>query len=169
MKTHYEVLGVTPEIGRSGLRRAYLDSARRHHPDAGGDAAEMLAVNDAWSVLSDPRRRAVYDLFIGARRHAESASTTKHVSFDEDEVHDEGRDRRDLEHDARAFRRGRSSLVETLSLLAVMVLGGAAGVSLLFGMVLTMGELVGLGVFLAFLTGVSVLARLLLAMRSTAQ
>ena len=37
--------------------------ARRNHPDAKGDAsAEAMAkINEAWRVLSDPDRRAVYD------------------------------------------------------------------------------------------------------------
>lgn len=61
--TLYEVLGVRRDAAAAEVRRAYLDLARRHHPDqgSGGDAARMAEVNAAWEVLGDPRRRAHYD------------------------------------------------------------------------------------------------------------
>lgn len=56
------MLGVAPSADQATLRRAYLALARRHHPDRdGGDATRMRALNEAWSVLSDPDRRARYD------------------------------------------------------------------------------------------------------------
>jgi len=61
--THYDVLGVDPSATTATLRRAYVALARRHHPDRpGGDAATMRAINAAWATLSDPQRRARYDL-----------------------------------------------------------------------------------------------------------
>jgi hypothetical protein len=62
----YEVLGVPADASAAELRRAYLDRARQHHPDAGGRPEAMTAVNEAWAVLSDPVRRRVYDLERGA-------------------------------------------------------------------------------------------------------
>jgi hypothetical protein len=60
--TLYEVLGVPPTAPAAQVRQAYVALARRHHPDrAGGDAATMRAVNEAWATLSDPVRRARYD------------------------------------------------------------------------------------------------------------
>jgi hypothetical protein len=60
---HYEVLGVARDADLATLRQAYLALARRHHPDRpGGDTERMRAVNQAWSVLSDPARREQYDL-----------------------------------------------------------------------------------------------------------
>jgi hypothetical protein len=65
--SHYDVLGVAPSADQAALRRAYLRLARRHHPDrAGGDAARMQAINQAWATLGDPDRRARYDLSLGA-------------------------------------------------------------------------------------------------------
>lgn len=55
------MLGVPPSADEATLRRAYLALARRYHPDRGGDAARMRAVNHAWSVLRDPEARARYD------------------------------------------------------------------------------------------------------------
>ncbi len=65
--THYEVLRVAPNAPVAEVRQAYLNQARRHHPDRGGDPKAMRAVNEAWAALSDPGRRALYDLQIGGR------------------------------------------------------------------------------------------------------
>jgi hypothetical protein len=61
--TPYEVLGVAPEASFDEIQRAYRLLALRHHPDVAPDAdpATMAAINDAWSVLSDPSRRAIHD------------------------------------------------------------------------------------------------------------
>ena len=60
--THYEVLGIAPTAPTSEVRRAYVTLARQHHPDhVGGDAEAMRAINDAWTTLRDPERRARYD------------------------------------------------------------------------------------------------------------
>jgi hypothetical protein len=64
--THYDVLGVAPSAPVAEVRRAYVALARQHHPDRlGGDAATMRAINEAWTVLSDPGRRARYDQSMG--------------------------------------------------------------------------------------------------------
>jgi hypothetical protein len=82
---HYDVLGVRPDASAAELRRAYLDRARQHHPDAGGRPEAMTAVNEAWAVLSDPVRRRVYDLEVGVRsRGAEPPPPRARVPFDAD-------------------------------------------------------------------------------------
>lgn len=43
------------------IHTAYKRLARRAHPDAGGDATQMATINEAYRVLSDPGRRAMYD------------------------------------------------------------------------------------------------------------
>jgi molecular chaperone DnaJ len=59
---HYDVLGVRRDASAAELRRAYLDLARRHHPDrAGGSHERMRALNEAWETLGDPERRRRYD------------------------------------------------------------------------------------------------------------
>jgi len=72
---HYEALGVPDDADPAEIRRAYLASARRHHPDfhaAGseaersGHAARMKAVTEAWHVLGDVDRRHEYDRRRGA-------------------------------------------------------------------------------------------------------
>jgi curved DNA-binding protein CbpA len=57
----YEVLQVHRRAEPDVIRAAYRALARKHHPDFGGDSARMVAINDAWRVLSDPDARASYD------------------------------------------------------------------------------------------------------------
>jgi hypothetical protein len=68
--SYYDVLGVAPDASAATIRRAYVDLARRYHPDYHTTAAPavraaneraMQAVNEAWSVLSDPAERQRYD------------------------------------------------------------------------------------------------------------
>ncbi|MGH9243039.1 MAG: J domain-containing protein [Acidimicrobiales bacterium] len=57
----YELLGVPETATRQEIHRAYLRLARREHPDTGGSDAAMGALNRAWAVLGDDRRRRAYD------------------------------------------------------------------------------------------------------------
>jgi molecular chaperone DnaJ len=68
--THYERLGVKPSASVEEIRRAYRNLARVHHPDTAGSISgvDMAAVNEAWRVLSDPARRAVYDASLRSGR-----------------------------------------------------------------------------------------------------
>jgi hypothetical protein len=60
--THYETLGVRADATTAEIRDAYRALARRHHPDRGPvDTGAMAAINEAYRVLGDPARRAVYD------------------------------------------------------------------------------------------------------------
>lgn len=59
--THYEVLGVASSASVEEIRSAYRTAARRRHPDSGGSVDAMQRLNEAWHVLGDPGRRAVYD------------------------------------------------------------------------------------------------------------
>jgi hypothetical protein len=61
LPNHYDVLGVPASATQAEVRAAYRTAARDHHPDAGGDAGRMRALNVAWAVLGDPVRRAAYD------------------------------------------------------------------------------------------------------------
>ena len=63
---HYERLGVDRDVTSVELARAYRKLARQHHPDRNGDDTEqatkrMVALNEAFAVLSDPVRRFDYD------------------------------------------------------------------------------------------------------------
>jgi molecular chaperone DnaJ len=55
------VLGVSPQASGAEIKAAYRALVKRHHPDAGGDASTILALNAAWEVLGDGDRRRRYD------------------------------------------------------------------------------------------------------------
>jgi molecular chaperone DnaJ len=57
----YERLQVSPRAEPEVIRAAYRALAKKAHPDSGGDAGRMVALNEAWSVLGDPIQRALYD------------------------------------------------------------------------------------------------------------
>jgi curved DNA-binding protein CbpA len=63
MVDHYGRLGVTRTATHAEIRSAYRRLAQRLHPDTHGGvvSAEMVAINEAWRVLSDEARRSAYD------------------------------------------------------------------------------------------------------------
>jgi molecular chaperone DnaJ len=79
--THYDTLRVPPSASDAQIRDAYRELARQHHPDrqaSMGSAAggvSMPAINEAYRVLGDPARRAVYDAGLRAPRDPDAGST----------------------------------------------------------------------------------------------
>lgn len=75
-RSPYEVLGVPRSATTGVIRAAYVERARRLHPDVVGlrGLEGMRELNEAWEVLKDPARRAAYDLSTGATASAAAAS-----------------------------------------------------------------------------------------------
>lgn len=152
----YEVLGVDPGATPDEVRRAYLALARRHHPDAGGDAAAMRQVNEAWRSLSSrapssPPREPGGD----GHRVADDRVDADEASDDTVDVDDSL---------TVAPLSPRFARLDTITLVALLACVASAALSFLFGMIFMSGPLLGFCVFSLFLTGVLVVARTLLAM-----
>ena len=65
-KDYYEVLGVDRDADARTIKRAFLKKARKLHPDVNkqpGAEEQFKEVNEAYSVLSDERKRANYDRY----------------------------------------------------------------------------------------------------------
>ncbi len=65
-KDYYEVLGIPRSATEADIKKAFRNLARKHHPDVNkepGSAEKFKELNEAYQVLSDPRKRQQYDNF----------------------------------------------------------------------------------------------------------
>ena len=60
---YYKTLGVPRTATADEIKKAFRKLARKHHPDAGGDEAKFKELNEAYEVLSDEKKRALYDQY----------------------------------------------------------------------------------------------------------
>src|SRR5215467_15428780 len=64
-KDYYEILGVKKSASAEDIRKAFKKLARKYHPDVnpGDKTAEekFKALSEANEVLSDPKKRKIYD------------------------------------------------------------------------------------------------------------
>lgn len=69
---YYEFLEISPQATQETIHRVYRFLAARYHPDhATGDLDKFTQLTAAYSILSDPARRAEYNAQRAAR-HAGS-------------------------------------------------------------------------------------------------
>jgi molecular chaperone DnaJ len=62
MRDPYETLGVSRTSTADEIKSAYRKLAKKHHPDLGGDPEKFKEINQANDILSDPSKKAQYDM-----------------------------------------------------------------------------------------------------------
>jgi len=159
--TPYEVLGVREDAPHHEIRRAYVDLARRHHPDrvAERPPAEreramrrMQEINQAWATLGDAERRRRLD----AARKAEDTRAFRPFTPEGDDEDDEPDPR--LVPDVAFRRTGPVSPLQRLVTVGPVVLLGIAMVAFAVGIAFSATALWTGAVVLFGLAGVGFLA-----------
>lgn len=63
-RDYYEILGVDKKASKEEIKKAFHKLAHKYHPDKGsGDGEKFKEVSEAYSVLSDDKKRAEYDSY----------------------------------------------------------------------------------------------------------
>lgn len=60
---YYKTLGVSRDATQEEIKKAFRKKARTSHPDAGGDEEQFKELNEAYEVLSDEKKRKLYDQY----------------------------------------------------------------------------------------------------------
>ena len=60
-KNLYEELGLKENATISEIKSSYRKLVKKHHPDAGGEKDNFLAIQNAWEILNDPIKKEQYD------------------------------------------------------------------------------------------------------------
>lgn len=63
-KDYYNVLGIDRKASKDDIKKAFRRLAHKYHPDKGGtDESKFKEITEAYSVLSDDRKRREYDSY----------------------------------------------------------------------------------------------------------
>ncbi|MFA6094766.1 MAG: molecular chaperone DnaJ [Candidatus Paceibacterota bacterium] len=64
MKNYYDILGIQKGSSKDEIKTAFRKLAHKYHPDKdGGDEAKFKEVSEAYSILSDDKKRQEYDMY----------------------------------------------------------------------------------------------------------
>jgi len=76
----YQTLGVMPNARFDEIKAAFRKLAVQHHPDKGGDPLLFTTVQQAFSILSDAKKRAEYDMSLKQRPVHDIVESAKHIT-----------------------------------------------------------------------------------------
>lgn len=62
-KNYYDILGVEKKATKDDIKKAFRKLAQKHHPDKGGDEAKFKEITEAYSILTDDKKRREYDSY----------------------------------------------------------------------------------------------------------
>ncbi len=66
-KDYYKLLGINKGASKEDIKRAFRKMARKYHPDVNPDepksGEKFKEINEAYSILSDDKKREMYDKF----------------------------------------------------------------------------------------------------------
>lgn len=65
-KDYYKILGIQSGANEDEIKKAYRKMALKYHPDKNKDPnaeEKFKEIAEAYDVLSDPKKRAVYDQY----------------------------------------------------------------------------------------------------------
>lgn len=100
----YRTLGIDKSASADDIKAAYRKLAKKHHPDLGGDPEKFKEVNEAYDTLTNPEKKAQFDMG-GMNSGFHYSSTHRHYQNFEDFFH--GSDFMDIFAQAAGFPGGR--------------------------------------------------------------
>ena len=93
-RDYYAILGIDKNADEKEIKRAYKKMAMKYHPDRNSESEEskkmaekkFIDVNDAYSVLSDPKKRSMYDQGVDPLNPEEASGGGMHFGGDASEI-----------------------------------------------------------------------------------
>ena len=62
-KNYYEILGIDKKANKEDVKKAFRKLAQKYHPDKGGSEDKFKEITEAYSILSDDKKRREYDSY----------------------------------------------------------------------------------------------------------